>query len=564
LQDLLANRWAARGAAILAGLAAAFANQPWGVLPGLLGYAVLLGLVDHTPPPSAARLPPPEGEENPRSSPSGRWGLRHRGLGSAFFRGWLTGLAYFVVSTWWVGEAFFVDAKQQGWMAPFAVGFLAAGLALFWGASAALYRLVAPPGAGRLVQFAGVMALCEWLRGHVFTGFPWDLPGEAWRAGSAPSQLASVVGAYGLTWITVAIAAAPGLGWRGRGERIAIGAAALALVALYGFGTWRLAHAVTTPAPGAPLVRIVQPDTPERAQYDAAAFADVAGRNLALTRAPAARAPDIVVWSEAGLPAALGDYLAPGTWTADAIAAALRPGETLITGGYRAEPAPPGAFAPDGNLYFNTLVAVRRTASGLAVTALYDKHRLTPFGEYLPLGRYLEPLGVRQLIHVGEGFTPGPSPRPIAPPGAPPVQPLICYESLFPGFTREGARLSGRRAQWIVNISDDAWFGATSGPWQHLNLASYRAIEEGLPMLRATPTGVSAAIDAYGRVLPGKLEGQGAYGDIDVVLPPALPATLFDKLGDMPFALLLALSAALMFQFRNATLRRNSAAGQSL
>jgi apolipoprotein N-acyltransferase len=321
---------------------------------------------------------------------------------------------------------------------------------------------------------------------------------------------------------------------------------------------------VTAPAPGAPVVRIVQPDTPERASYDAAAFAGVAGRNLALTRAPSARAPDIVIWSEAGLPDAVEDYLAPGTWTAGAIAASLRPGETLITGGYRAQPAPPGAFAPDGNLYFNTLVAVQRGPSGLTVTAGYDKHRLTPFGEYLPLARLAERLGVRQLVHVGQGFTPGPPPQPIAPAGVPPVQPLICYESLFPDFTRDGARRAGFRAQWIVNLSDDAWFGVTSGPWQHLNIASYRAIEEGLPMLRATPTGISAAIDAYGRILPGQLRGQGAYGNIDVELPPALPATIFDRWGEAPFALLLALSGALMFQSRNATLRRNIDPGQSV
>ena len=112
-------------------------------------------------------------------------------------------------------------------------------------------------------------------------------------------------------------------------------------------------------------------------------------------------------------------------------------------------------------------------------------------------------------------------PRPITPPGLPPVQPLICYESLFPGFIRDGARASGVRPSWIVNISDDAWFGPTNGPWQHLNLASYRAIEEGLPMVRATPTGVSAVIDPYGRVLPGKLLGEGVYGAIDAALPGA-------------------------------------------
>jgi len=546
LPTFLAIRWAARGAAILAGLAAAFANQPWGFLPGLLGYAALLWLADAAPPPGGAP------------------GALRRAFGSALLRGWLCGLAYYVVSTWWVDEAFQVDAKQQGWMGPFAVVFLAAYMALYWGLATAFYRLTAPKNATRVLVFAGWLALGQWLSGHLFTGFPWDLTGATWKAGSAPSQLASVIGVYGLTWVTLAIAAAPGLGWGGRGARIALGAAALGLALLYGFGAWRLGHAVTTPAPGAPLVRIVQPNTPERASYDAAAFAEVANKNLALTRAPAARAPDIVIWSEAGLPDALGDYLAPGTWTADAIAAALKPGATLITGGYRSTPAPPGAFAPDGNLYFNSLVTLRRTPGGLAITGLYDKHRLTPFGEYLPLARLAEKLGVRQVVHVGQGFTPGPPPRPIAPPGVPPVQPLICYESLFSGFARQGARLAGFRAQWIVNISDDAWFGVTSGPWQHLNLASYRAIEEGLPMLRGTPTGVSAAIDAYGRIMPGKLLGQGASGNIDVVLPPPLPPTWFDRLGGAPFALLLVLSAALMFQFRNATLRRNGKVASSL
>jgi apolipoprotein N-acyltransferase len=540
-----ARAWAARALAVAAGLAAAFAHPPFGVLPGLLGYAALLWLLDEI-------SSPPGG-----SGPQGR---RGPALRSAFFRAWLTGTAYFAASTWWIGEAFFVDAKDQAWMAPFAVAFMATGLALFWGAAGALYRLLAPRGAARLLVFAGALTLCEWLRGHLFTGFPWDLPGETWRAGSAPSQTASLVGAYGLTWITLAIAAAPGLGWRRRDAQVALGLAVAALAGLYGFGAWRLTHALTTPAPGAPLVRIVQPDTPERAQYDAAAFADVLKRNLDLTARPAARPPDVVIWSEAGLPAPLEDYLAPGTWTQAAIQAALQPGQTLITGGYRAAPAPPGAYAPDGSLYFNSLVALRRTPAGLAMTALYDKHRLTPFGEYLPFARELAPLGVQQLVHVGQGFSPGPPPRPIAPTGVPPLQPLICYESLFPGFTRDGAREARLRPAWIVNISDDAWFGVTSGPWQHLNLASYRAIEEGLPMLRGTPTGVSAAIDAYGRVLPGKLLGQGAYGVIDVVLPPALPPTIFDRCGALPLAAMLLLSLGFVFQNRNATLRRNGKA----
>ena len=497
-----AAAWAWRGAALIAGLAAAFAHPPFGVLPGLLGYSAMLWLCDRADPMRPRR--------------------------SAFFRGWLAGAAYFAVSTWWIGEAFFVDAKDQAWMAPFAVAGMAAGLALFWGAAALLYRSLAPAGALRLLVFAGALAGAEWLRGHVLTGFPWDLPGETWRAGSAPSQMASIVGAYGLTWLTLAIAAAPGLGVRSRPERLAIGLAAAALAGLYGYGAGRLSLAEPI-APNAPIVRVVQPDTPELASYDAAAFANVLKRNLDLTRQGAApglaRPPDVIVWSEAGLPDGLEDYLAPGSWTLAQIEAALTPGQTLITGGFRVEPAAPGVYAPDGMVYHNSLVALTRTATGAVITGLYDKHRLVPFGEYLPFDRALAPLGVKQLVHLGQGFTPGPPPRPIFPPGIPALQPLICYESLFPGFTYDAALRAGRRPGWIVNVSDDAWFGVTSGPWQHLNLASYRAIEEGLPMVRATPTGVSAVIDAYGRTLAGKQLGQGAYGAIDSPLPPALSRT---------------------------------------
>jgi len=518
-----AATWAPRGAAIAAGLAAAFAQPPFGFLPGLLGYAVMLWLCD-------------------RADPERPWR-------SAFFRGWLAGAAYFSVSTWWIGEAFFVDAANQGWMAPFAVASMAGGLALFWGAAAILYRTLAPRGALRLLVFAGALAGCEWLRGHVLTGFPWDLPGETWRAGSAPSQFACVVGAYGLTWITLAIAAAPGLGLRSRDAQVALGLAAAALAGLCGFGVWRLAGAKTHPAANAPVIRVVQPDTPELAQYDAAAFANVLKRNLDLTRQPAARLPSVIVWSEAGLPAALQDYLAPGTWTLAQIEAALQPGQTLITGGYRVQPAALGEYAPDGMVYHNSLVALSRTATGLTITGLYDKHRLVPFGEYLPFDRELAPLGVKQLVHLGEGFTPGPPPRPISPPGVPTVQPLICYESLFPGFTHEAAVRAGVRPGWIINVSDDAWFGVTSGPWQHLNLASYRAIEEGLPMVRATPTGISAVVDAYGRTLPGKRLGQGAYGVIDAALPPPLSVTTFEVCGGMLFAAMVLISLASTLPF---------------
>jgi apolipoprotein N-acyltransferase len=149
-----------------------------------------------------------------------------------------------------------------------------------------------------------------------------------------------------------------------------------------------------------------------------------------------------------------------------------------------------------------------------------------------------------------DDFTAGPPPVPIAPPGVPALQPLMCYEALFPGFTREAVRRSGRRPAWILNISNDAWFGATSGPLQHLNIASYRAIEEGLPIVRATPTGVSAVIDAYGRVRPGARLGLGGLGVIDAALPQALPPTPFSHNGDLYFGGLLLLSAAVAMRYR--------------
>ena len=165
------------------------------------------------------------------------------------------------------------------------------------------------------------------------------------------------------------------------------------------------------------------------------------------------------------------------------------------------------------------------------------------FGEYMPMDKVLGAIGFKKLVHVGgDGFTPGPAPRPLSVPGAPRMQPLICYESLFPGFARAGALASGLRADWIVNVSNDAWFGRTSGPWQHLNLASYRAIEEGLPIVRATPTGVSAVIDAYGRVLPGKLLPLGAFGVIDAPLPARLEQTPFGRSGDTAFWVMIGLS----------------------
>jgi apolipoprotein N-acyltransferase len=504
------ERWLTLGMAIGAGLAAALAHPPFGLLPGLLGFGLLLHLLDQA---DAAKP-----------------------LKSAFWRGWLAGSAYFLVSTWWVGEAFLVDIANHGWQAPFAIGFLACGLGLLWGAAGLSYRLIAPGHAGRVLSFAAVFAVFEWLRGHMLTGFPWDLPGEAWRAGGWVSQAASVFGAYGLSLITLAMAAAAGV-WGGADSRktkaTVSGLAVLALALLCGFGALRLS---APPHFTSLRVRVVQADIEQADKWTPEAFRSIFAAYTGLTAQPPAGGPppEVVLWPEGAIPADSAEFLAEGTWTYDALMAALKPGQILILGAARSDGSGPGAH------YFNSALVLRRDPGGLTPLANYDKYHLVPFGEYMPMDSLMGAIGFKALVHVGDGFTAGPKPGPVSPPGLPPLQVLICYESLFPAFVANDKP----RPQWIANLSNDAWFGRTSGPWQHLNLASYRAIEEGLPMVRATPTGVSAVIDAYGR--PLQRLGQGVRGVIDADLPAAIAAPPYRTLRDWPFwiaiALLLAVS----------------------
>ena len=515
-------RWYAPVTALLGGLAAGLAHPPYGLALGLLGFSLIL-----------LRLETIQGA---------------RPLRSAFFLGWLAGLGYFGISTWWVVEPFLVEPEIYGWMAPFAVVLMGGGLALFWGLGALTYRALRPRSAWKVLVFAGVFGAFEWLRGHVLTGFPWNLPGEAWRAGSAPSQAAALVGSYGLTWITLAICSAPAilmLPVRRLAQAAMLVAAGVALTALYAGGAGRLA-AASRPiyAKDAPVIRVVQANIdqkdkwkPEnlRAVFDA--YAELTNRP---TAAPFTGRPDVVIWPEGALPAVINDLIAPGSDYAQPLRDLVQPGQTLLMGANRADTGPGGRTR-----YFNTLIAFRREQQALRVVGIYDKYRLVPFGEFLPLGDLARILGIRSLVHMEDDFTAGPKPRPLTAPGMPPVQPLICYEALFPGLAAHGPRPA-----WILNVSNDAWFGGASGPWQHLNISSYRAIEQGLPIVRATPTGVSAIIDAQGRIVPGMELGLGAFGVIDARLPPAAAETPYSRWGDIPFAGLTVLSAGAWFAGR--------------
>jgi apolipoprotein N-acyltransferase len=510
----LPPRAASALAALACGAAAGLAHPPFGLLPGLLGWAGLLLLLDRVD--------------------------TARPLRSAFWRGWAMAVGYFLVGTWWIAEAFLVDVASHGWMAPFAVMLLPTGMGLFWGAAAMLHRLIAPPGAARVLSLAAAFGLIEWIRGGFLTGFPWNLPGNTWAAGSAVSQVAAIVGVFGLSVLTVAIAAAPAALFDKAGRRaraVPVSLAALVLAGLWGHGAWRLQQADV--AYTDITVRVVQPDVDQKDKWRPENLPAIVDDYVRLSRAPGAEQVDVVIWPEGALPALADALFAEPTYAAR-LTEAVSPGQFLFMGANRL------GGTPEAPLYHNSLLVLRREADGLRVMAAYDKHRLLPLGEYLPLGGLMTRLGVRALVHMPSDYTPGPPPAPLAIPGLPVVQPLICYESVYPGLV--GRR--GPRPRWLVIPSNDSWYGETSGPWQHLNVGAFRAIEQGVPMVRATPTGVSAMIDPYGRTGPDDRLGTDVAGVVDARLPAPLSDTIYSRWREIPFWALIVFCASVALLFR--------------
>jgi apolipoprotein N-acyltransferase len=386
-------------------------------------------------------------------------------------------------------------------MAPFALIGIAGGLALFWAAAFSLARALWTASPARIVAFAAIWTLAEFARAYVLTGFPWALVGYAWVE-TPVMQMVALMGPHLLGFLTLAAAMLPGLG----SLRAAV-LAGLLVGAGWGWGAWRLAQPLPERAPPV-LVRIVQPNAVQREKWDPERHAEFRRRLLEGTRA--AGAPDVTIWPETAVPFVLGQ--APGE-QAEA-AAAAGPGGRLILGIVRG----------DGEGWYNSLAVLE---PGGMEQAVYDKHHLVPFGEYVPLTRLFGGLG-RQGLATGSGFTSGPGPRLVTVPGLPPFLPLICYEAIFP----QGLRVPEGRAEWLVQVTNDAWFGTASGPYQHLAQARVRAIEQGLPLARAANTGVSAMIDPYGRVIASL--GLGEAGYVDAALPGVLSITGYARLGDTP------------------------------
>jgi apolipoprotein N-acyltransferase len=461
---------------------------------------------------------------------AGRWG----GVPGAALTGWCFGFGYFLAGLYWIGYAFLVDAPTFGWLLPIAVIGVPALLGLFPACGVALARLLWPRGAVRILALGAALTATEWLRGHVLTGFPWNAFGYALTAPLPLAQSAALVGLWGLTFIAVVVFSSPATLTDDRAETrrpwLPFMLGIVVLIGLGGYGALRL-HRTPTRLVDKVRLRIMQPNLQQDVRFNYGARQEVMKRYIDLSnRAAGPDAPGMtdvthLVWPESPFPFFL-------TRDADALAeiTQLLPKDAvLITGAIRlAEPVDPA----DPQAY-NSIYVIDQTGS---IVATYDKVHLVPFGEYLPFGHTLERLGLQNLTKQRGGFLAGDRRRAIAVPGAPLALPLICYEIIFAGDVAP----DGPRPGWIVNVTNDGWFGISTGPYQHFQQARVRAIEEGLPLVRAANTGISAVVDPVGRIINSLPLGQ--EGVIDSPLPRSIGMPLYARLGDAPAAILVAIA----------------------
>ena len=517
-------RWRALAALVAGGLSA-LAMPPFGLWPVLaLTLPVLVFLIDAT-----AGLP-----------------LR-RALSVSFLAGWLFGLGYFVAGLWWIGEAFLVQADTFLWLMPFAVLGLPAYLALYTGFGCVLARLLWTDGPGRILAFAVALTLAETARGAWLTGFPWNDFGYALATDLRFAQAASIVGVTGLCLAALACLASPAAlfspGGSPRTRPLPLALAVLLLAALWAGGQWRLATTEVATVPDVRL-RLMQPDLPQDQKFRYDARRTVMDLYLATSESQGGlKGVTHLFWPESAFPF----FLEREPEALARIVAMLPPGTVLVTGAARYQPVP-GRDRPD---VFNS---VRVIDSNGTIRGNADKVHLVPFGEYLPFQETLEAVGLEALTRVRGGFAAAPARRLLAIPGLPQAVPLICYEAIFPGEVMpapaEDAAEAGPRPGFLLNLSNDAWFGLTPGPYQHFEQSRLRAIEQGLPLVRVTNNGISAVVDPLGRtsaILP-----LGVRGVLDDSLPQALAATAYATHGRVISWLLLlgCFCGALMLRLR--------------
>lgn len=412
----------------------------------------------------------------------------------AFLDGLYFGAGYFASCLFWIVEPFFVDPVRHAWMAPFALAGVSVGFAMFWAFACLLGHVVAASPGSRVFATWASLALAEMLRSHVLTGFPWALPAYIWVE-SPVMQAAAFVGSFGLTALTILVAFLPAAGFGNRRVWAAPAASALALAAVYALGSHRLSLADRSDSGVQFVARVVQPNATQREKWLPEMIPVFFKRQLAFTGAESNIRPDVVVWPEVSLAYAFPNNSEP----LGLISEAAGPETTVIVGAMRVE----------RERFFNSLAVI---APGGKATGFYDKHHLVPFGEYLPLSGLFSRFGLRGLADQFGALGAGPGPAVLDMGNLGTAAPLICYEAIFP----QKLAALGVKPDWILQITNDAWFGEISGPYQHLAQARARAVEQGLPLVRSANTGVSAVVDSYGRIVDSIPLGEAGYIDVDV------------------------------------------------
>jgi apolipoprotein N-acyltransferase len=450
-----------------------------------------------------------------------------------FIAGWSFACGYFVAGLYWIVYALGVDLTKFFWLVPFTLVGLPAILALFPAFAILLTHLSRTQGLAKCLFFSMLWVTFEWMRGHLLTGFPWNLIGYSWMACLSVVQSVSVIGVYGLSLITVLISTLP-YAWflnsRKKAVRPLIAGILGVFLIMTVLGYWRLSDAHPFSSEGE-VVRIVQPNIKQENKWNPSLTRNNFFRLIELSALPSKKSIQYLIWPESAVPF----FLDENPDALKIIAENMSKETTLFTG------APRRQADSDGKMVkiWNSLLIVNPEGQ---VIETYDKAHLVPFGEYVPWRTYL-PSWVSKVTYGSLDYSSGAGLKTLALPQVKPFSPLICYEVIFPGKV---VAKSEQRPMWILNLTNDGWYGYTSGPFQHAAIAQVRAIEEGIPLVRAANTGISLVVDPYGRQVASL--GLEQTGVLDAVLPPALEEqTLYSRYGDKILVVMLLICGALSF-----------------
>lgn len=511
---VLLSGWKRIALAFLAGALASFALPPYDFFAvAFVSFPVLVWLIDGA-------------VDNAGAGPIRR-------LLPAAMIGWWFGFGYFVFGLWWIGNALLVDAANFAWAIPLAILGLPAVLAIFYAFAVALARLLWSDGLGRILALACGFGIAEWLRSFILTGFPWNAIGYAAMPVPVLMQSSVIVGLLAMNVLAVIVFAMPALLGGRRDLKTGLVLAIILIGAHVGFGIFRLSTAHVE-AKG-PQIRIVQPSIAQDLKWDADARRSIFDKYLALTAEmpkDGKPKPQIIVWPETAVP-----YILTKTPDAlKAIADTLSDGQALLAGAIRMEE--PGGSEPP--LYYNAIYAIDSNGE---ITGAADKVHLVPFGEYVPLEGLLRGFGISEVIELPGGFTAASTRQSLAVTDSFTALPLICYEAIFPGEMN----YQGAPADAIVNVTNDAWYGDTPGPYQHFRQAQLRAVEQGMPLVRAANNGLSGFVDPYGRIIDAL--ALNSVGVIDVQLPEKLQLPLSEYARTFQFwvVLFIVLAATLAY-----------------